>query len=100
MGPLLPQTVSSPLLPQVATAVTTRTLLHGPAKCSCASGTSGGELSPSHRLNALARSTSLVAATAAMAAMGTAVAVMEMSEGTWPGECEGVRGGAGDVRAM
>jgi len=38
-------------------------------------------LSPSHGLNALACGTSLVAATAAMEAMGTAVVVMEMREG-------------------
>ena len=95
MGPLLPKAVSSPFPPQVATAVTARTLLDGPARRSCTSGTSGGALSPSHGLIGSAYGASLVSAAAAMAVTGTAVAVMATWEGAWPGGCEGVRGGAG-----
>ena len=52
-------------------------------------------MSPSHGLNVLAHGASLVAVTAAMAVMGTAVVVAATWEGTWPGQCEGMRGGAG-----
>src|SRR5712691_4290702 len=95
MGPLLPKTVSSPFPPQGATAVTSQTLPHGPAKRSCASGTSGGALSLSHGLNGSARGASLAAVAAAMAVTGMVVAVVAIWEGAWPGRCEGLRGRAG-----
>jgi len=69
---LLPKTASSPFPPQAATALTARTLLHGPARRSCASGTSGGASSPSHGLNGLACDASLAAVAVAMAVTGMA----------------------------
>jgi hypothetical protein len=86
--------VSSLFLPQEATALTARTLLHGPAMRSCAFGTSDGALSPSHRLNAFARGASLVEAAAAMVATVMVEVVRTICEGPWPGRGEGVPRGA------
>jgi hypothetical protein len=72
VGPSLAKTVSSPFLPQAVTVLTAQTLLHGTSVRSCAFGTSGRALSPSHGLSVFARGTSLVEAAAAMAVTGMA----------------------------